>query len=159
MRILNISGNPDIRIIPKQLATCESLIDLIFDISVIEEPNQSITNMGTQAILHYLTTNEIINDSLRCDHTTITESTNNFIDGERKKSIQLDIYKTPNQNLTNTFLDQERMAFEKNAMLEAAMYDQQKKQREQVCKAYSFTMSFNQIIDFLIIVVTQTVIN
>jgi hypothetical protein len=58
LKILNVSGNRKLTILPAELSTCENLRDLVFDEDVIVCPSKDILATGTQNILKYLTTGE-----------------------------------------------------------------------------------------------------
>lgn len=57
LRILNISGNDHLNILPTTLSTCDSLVDIIFDLETFVFPPASVLEQGTFAILSFLTTN------------------------------------------------------------------------------------------------------
>lgn len=57
LRILNISGNIQIKELPIELSTCDSLVDLICDVDTINYPPTRILERGTLDILNYLLTN------------------------------------------------------------------------------------------------------
>lgn len=60
LKILNVSSNPRLEILPPELATNESLNDLIFDIEYIKSPSADILATGnTQNILKFLSTGEL----------------------------------------------------------------------------------------------------
>lgn len=59
LKILNISGNPKLEILPPEIATCESLNDLVFDIERIKIPSADVLATGTNNILKFLSTGEL----------------------------------------------------------------------------------------------------
>lgn len=56
LKILNISGNLDINILPNELSTCDSIIDIILDVEVISFPPREICQRGTREIMNFLLT-------------------------------------------------------------------------------------------------------
>lgn len=53
LRILNISGNAKLEILPPELATNDNLSDLVFDHENIKSPSKEIVSKGTINILKY----------------------------------------------------------------------------------------------------------
>lgn len=53
LRILNVAGNK-ITQLPKMLATCEDLMDIIYDVEMVEDPPPEIGRGGTANVLKYL---------------------------------------------------------------------------------------------------------
>lgn len=58
LQILNITGNRDLRELPVDLSTCDSLIDIILDVEFIVHPPREICERGTRDILNFLLTGE-----------------------------------------------------------------------------------------------------
>ena len=59
LKILNVSGNENLTILPPELATCDNLNDLVFDIESIVNPTRDVLATGTQNILKFLSTGEL----------------------------------------------------------------------------------------------------
>lgn len=59
LRVINISGNQNLKILPPELATCENLNDLVFDIECISSPSADVLATGTHNILQFLSTGEL----------------------------------------------------------------------------------------------------
>lgn len=59
LRVLNVSGNSQLREIPSCLSTCDSLRDLILDQDTLEWPPAQVIAAGTEHILKFLTTGEL----------------------------------------------------------------------------------------------------
>lgn len=59
LRIINVTGNLNLKILPPELATCENLNDIVFDIECISSPNADVLATGTHNILKYLSTGEL----------------------------------------------------------------------------------------------------
>jgi hypothetical protein len=101
LKILNVSSNPRLQVLPPEIATNESLHDLIFDIENINSPSADILATGnTQNILKFLSTGELtapsdyaIEDNLLKQQSKVTTSriidesmssaTKNFMQKER----------------------------------------------------------------------------
>lgn len=58
LRIFNITGNKNIKRLPKSLATCDNLYDLVIDVDNFEWPELQILQSSTPNILNYLITGE-----------------------------------------------------------------------------------------------------
>lgn len=54
LRVLNITGNKNLKNLPSQLSTCDSLNDIVLDGEYIFYPPASIIERGTAEILKYL---------------------------------------------------------------------------------------------------------
>lgn len=61
LRILNVSGNNCLSTLPPELATCENLHDLVFDVECISSPSRDVLATGVQNILKFLGTGEPAN--------------------------------------------------------------------------------------------------
>lgn len=57
LRILNIIGNANIRRLPVELGTCDSLVDILFDHEHILYPPFHVIERGTADILNFLIVN------------------------------------------------------------------------------------------------------
>lgn len=58
LRVLNVDGNRWLDRLPKDLATCGALVDIVCDPQTIRDPPLHILERGTQAVLAYLAGNE-----------------------------------------------------------------------------------------------------
>lgn len=82
LKILNVSSNPKLEILPPEIATNESLNDLIFDVESIKSPSADIlATANTQSILKFLSTGELtapsdyaIEDNLLKQQSKVTSS-------------------------------------------------------------------------------------
>lgn len=72
LRILNLTGNRDLIRLPKTLATCDNLYDLLIDPENFEWPAVKILQSTTAAILQYLTTGEF-NNNIKSNNQVIWE--------------------------------------------------------------------------------------
>lgn len=59
LKILNVAGNKCLKILPPELATCENLIDIVFDTECITSPPGDVLATGTHNILKFLSTGEL----------------------------------------------------------------------------------------------------
>lgn len=77
LKVLNISGNKMLKQLPVNLSTCESLIDIVFDESIVDPP-QDVLSSGTVNILKFLSTGEKTFDFENvCDRVIKTQTTVN----------------------------------------------------------------------------------
>lgn len=122
LRILNISGNTKLTILPSTLSTCDNLTDLIFDIDNVLSPPKDVLLSGTQNILKFLETGI---------KTHVESSEDNLIKIQSKltkpKTMQPEKSAT-----TNKFLEQERLAQAQDYLLENQIHKEQQKKREQL---------------------------
>lgn len=59
LRILNIAANPKLFTLPNELATCDSLVDVVLSTEIITHPPVNVLELGTLQILNFLTTGEV----------------------------------------------------------------------------------------------------
>lgn len=59
LRILNIAANPKLYTLPNELATCDSLVDVVLSNEIITHPPAYVLELGTLQILNFLTTGEV----------------------------------------------------------------------------------------------------
>lgn len=59
LRILNIAANPKLFTLPNELATCDSLVDIVLSSEIIIHPPANVLALGTLQILNFLITGEI----------------------------------------------------------------------------------------------------
>lgn len=59
LRILNIAANPKLLSLPNELATCDSLVDIVLSGETIIYPPANVLALGTLQILNFLTTGEV----------------------------------------------------------------------------------------------------
>lgn len=138
LRILNIQGNTTLNHLPKELATCDSLVDLVFDAEYITYPPSNIIDGGTAIILNYLLTQNDSDkaiDALTVQKPTLTlqnvkRITANLLDIERGNDVVRDIDNAIDKyTREKKFMDHERNEFEKYSNLEAALHQQQQKRK------------------------------
>lgn len=143
LRLLNIRNNIQLTQLPMQLSTCNSLVDIDLDVDLMEWPPINICQLGTRSILNYLATDgkDLIDsdDMYPVMINTVTDSvkdnTKNFISAERNENNKLIVNKSKisNEKLhRDKLLEQERLASEKNVLLEAELHNKQQKRKEEV---------------------------
>ena len=140
LRVLLLNGNSTLRSLPSTLATCESLVDLVVDSTTLEDPPAHVCDQGTKAILNYLMgaldrnawpreeTVEVGQDAL---------ATKLFLEHEQMDRLvehHLVASRNQIQLKTNELLASERMALEKNHLLEEAARNEQDSRREKLLK-------------------------
>lgn len=147
LRILNISGNVHLNVFPTTLSTCDSLVDIIFDLETFVFPSASVLEQGTIAILNYLTTNRdyeetdsiklpIPKKDVKASHGKI-----DFNNLEMYKEIgkeKVCIYDFVRKCFiliiySQKFIEMERLAMEKNKFQEEELHQKLQLKREGVC--------------------------
>ncbi|XP_058460230.1 E3 ubiquitin-protein ligase LRSAM1-like [Malaya genurostris] len=132
LRILNISGNVRLTRIPNQLATCDNLVDLVLDPNTIVEPPADVVNGGTQAIIKYLSTGEVILPPIE-DQTFLRNKTStiDLICSERNVVRQADLERDKHAK-ERKLLESERLAYEKDYLAESKIHEQQQKKKQEL---------------------------
>uniref|UniRef100_A0A1L8DSD9 Putative e3 ubiquitin-protein ligase lrsam1 n=1 Tax=Nyssomyia neivai TaxID=330878 RepID=A0A1L8DSD9_9DIPT len=135
LRILNVRSNPSLRTIPPQLATCESLVDLVIDGEVVENPPLEVTQRGTLAILQFLATGLPPEGDFTAPDGPIDDAvaaTEEFFAAERGAARRADDV-ADKQRLVR-FMQLEREALERNQEIEAKLHMQQQRKREELLR-------------------------
>jgi hypothetical protein len=125
LRILNLSGNVKLEVLPPELATCSSLHDLVFDPENIKSPSSEILATGSQNILKFLSTGELTAPS-------DFEADDNALQQQSKITTSRIINDSMSSS-TKKFLQKERTHaadFNDQDMNEALMKEQQRKKEE-----------------------------
>lgn len=127
LRILNLSGNGKLEILPPELATNDNLHDLVFDIENIKSPSNEILSTGTQNILKYLSTGELTAPSdFEAEENAIKQQTQSKITTSR-------IINESMSSSTKKFLHKEKVHasdFLDHEINETFLKEQQKKKEE-----------------------------
>lgn len=125
LRILNVSGNKRLSILPPELATCENLNDLVFDIECISSPSRDCLATGTQHILKYLSTGELT-------ATTDYASEDNILTQSKVTSSRI---MGDSISTTKKYMDKEKFIMSQNeSFLENELHkEQQRKKEEMLC--------------------------
>lgn len=121
LRILNVSGNKCLSTLPPELATCENLLDLVFDVECISSPSRDVLATGVQNILKFLGTGEL---SARTDYA----SEDKLLTQSKKTSSRI----MGNTITTKKFMDKEKflMSQEDNLMEDQIHKEHQIKKEE-----------------------------
>ncbi|XP_058830179.1 E3 ubiquitin-protein ligase LRSAM1-like [Topomyia yanbarensis] len=131
LRILNISGNVRLTKLSNQLATCDNLVDLVLDPNSIVEPPADIVNRGTNAIIKYLSTGEIVIPPPEDQLTRSKTSTINLISSERDIQRQSDLERDRYMK-ERKLLESERLAYEKDYLAESKLHEKQQKKKQEL---------------------------
>jgi hypothetical protein len=126
LRILNVSGNKCLSTLPPELATCENLHDLVFDIEFISSPADDVLATGLQNILKFLSTGELTASSdYASEDKMIMQSkvTSSRIMGETIST-------------TKKFMDKERFIMtQDDNFLENELHKEQQRKKEEMLKS------------------------
>lgn len=123
LKILNISGNSKLEILPPEIATNENLNDLIFDIESIKAPSAEILATGTQNILKFLSTGELTAPS---DYAT----EDNLLSKQQSKITSSRIIDDSMSSSTQKFLQKERPIIANEIDMSEVHKEQQRKKEE-----------------------------
>lgn len=123
LKILNVAGNKCLKILPPELATCESLNDIVFDTECITSPESDVLATGTHNILKYLSTGEL------------TASTDYAIEDKMLRESKITSSRIMADSMTTTtqkFMDKERFILTQDSAMENEMLvkEQQRKKEE-----------------------------
>lgn len=128
LRVLNLSGNANLKILPPELATCENIENLVFDIECISSPSSDVLATGTHNILKFLSTGELTAvDDYATDDKILMQS----------KVTSSRIFSEETAKAANKkFMDKERfiMTQEDNS-LENELHKEQQKKKEDMLKS------------------------
>lgn len=127
LRILNVSGNKSLTILPPELAMCENLHDLVFDEDVICNPSRDILATGTINILKYLSTGELTASSVDYGNEDelmkMSKVTKSRLIGD-------------NMDSTKKFLEKERKIFvQEGNFEESEVHKEQQKKKGEMLKS------------------------
>lgn len=126
LRILNVSGNQNLKILPPELATCENLSDLVFDIECISSPSGDVLATGTHNILKFLGTGELtaVNDYATDDKFLMqSKVTSSRIMGDTIGT-------------TKKFMEKEKFIIsQEESYLESELHKEQQKKKEEMLKS------------------------
>lgn len=126
LRILNVSGNKCLSTLPPELATCENLHDLVFDIECISNPERDVLATGVQNILKFLSTGELTAPSdYASEDKMIVQSkvTSSRIMGD---TISMS---------TKKFMDKEKFILTQDNFLENELHKEQQRKKEEMLKS------------------------
>ena len=103
LRILNVTGNVKLNKLPEELSTCDSLVDIALDANLILFPPQNIIELGTLAILNFLTTGDV------CDASRSTRANDDYKKGSANDEVAVIVPKIKK-------MEQDKFAKEKVSM-------------------------------------------
>lgn len=129
LKILNVSGNAKLEILPPELATNENLNDLIFDIECIKNPPNSVLATTTQNILKFLSTGELTAPS---DYAI----EDNFLAKQQSKVTSSRIIEDNMSAMTRQFLQREKPIYHDNNDIDMSeLHKEQQKKKEEMLKS------------------------
>lgn len=128
LRVLNVSGNVTLKTLPPELATCENIDNLVFDIECISSPTADVLATGTHNILKFLSTGELTaTDDYATDDKILTQSkvtSSRIFSGETSM--------TSNKK----FMDKEKFIMtQEDNFLENELHKDQQRKREDMLKS------------------------
>lgn len=126
LRVLNVSGNKNLKVLPPELATCENMNDLVFDVECISSPSADTLATGTHNILKFLSTGEL---SAASDYATDDKIlTQSKVTSSR---IMTDTITT-----TKKFMEKEKFIIsQENNFLENELHKEQQRKKEEMLKS------------------------
>jgi hypothetical protein len=126
LRILNVSGNKSLATLPPELATCENLHDLIFDVECISAPSRDVLATGVQNILKFLSTGELTGCSDYASEDKLlmqSKVTSSRIMGNTI-------------NTTKKFMEKEKFIMsQEDSFLENELHKEQQRKKEEMLKS------------------------
>lgn len=126
LKILNVSGNKKLTILPPELATCDSLNDIVFDLECILCPSADVLATGTQNILKFLSTGEL---SAATDYATedkiIRESK---VTSSRIMGVAM-------SSSSKKFMNKEKFIMAQDNFLENEMHKENQRKKEEMLKS------------------------
>lgn len=128
LKIFNISGNARLEILPPEIATNQSLNDLIFDIESIKSPSAEILATTTQNILKFLSTGELTAPS---DYAI----EDNLLSKQQSKVTSSRIIDESMSAATKKFLQKEKPILTDNSDIDMSeMHKEQQRRKEEMLK-------------------------
>lgn len=131
LKILNVSGNKKLEILPPELATNENLTDLIFDIECIKTPNATILATTTQNILKFLSIGELTTSTI--DYAI----EDNFLAKQQSKITSSRIIDEENMSaMTKKFLQKEKppIVHDNSDIDMTELHKEQQRKKEEMLK-------------------------
>lgn len=128
LKILNVSGNARLEILPPEIATNQSLNDLIFDIESIKSPSAEILATTTQNILKFLSTGELTAPS---DYAI----EDNLLAKQQSKVTSSRIIDESMSAATKKFLQKEKPILPDNTDIDmSVVHKEQQRRKEEMLK-------------------------
>lgn len=131
LKVLNVKGNPSLKELPTGLATCQDLMDIVLDVACIVEPPVEICRGGTANILKYLSTGEIVlfEEEVRDADLDKALRAQSALDDAHNRFMELKYEKVSKER---AFIENERLATEKNYELEIKFHEAQMQRRREL---------------------------
>lgn len=125
LKVLNVSGNKNLKVLPPELATCENLSDVVFDLECISSPGADVLATGTNNILKFLSTGEL------------TAATDYATEDTLLKQSKVTTSRIMNESsTTKKFMDKERFIMtQDDNVLEGELHKEQQRKKEQMLKS------------------------
>lgn len=129
LRVLNISGNINLTSLPSELATCDNLRDIVFDIEYISYPSADILASGVQSILKFLDTGE----------RAIAANSDHAIEDNLMKQSKLTTSRimgeTISSSTTQKFMEHEKLTQAQDYFLENQLHMEQQLKKAEMLKS------------------------
>lgn len=130
LKVLNVSGNVRLTMLPPELSTCENLRDLVFDEDVICSPSSDILATGTANILKFLSTGELTANAV--DYGNEDEMIGRIVSKVTTSRIVSD----NGMDSTKRFLEKEKKIFvQEDQFVESELHKEQQKKKEEMLKS------------------------
>lgn len=136
LRVLILNGNKQLRRLPTELTTCDSLTDISIDVDCVDYPPPEVTKRGTLDILQFLQTGIVVNTGCDTPAERIKSATQDFISIE-KGEMAVEPVAGQRYGQTNeknkrekSFIEHERNEYERYQNMDALLH-QQSQQRKQ----------------------------
>lgn len=147
LRILNIAENPKLVTLPNELATCDSLVDIVLSNDTIVYPPANVLALGTLQILNFLLTGEVdlnaqpqripwqdssvlVSEEFGAVTNTKFEYSKNANQKVRREFRRICVSLVLTFHISFQFIEHEQL--ETNSQLEAELYLKQKKRNQEV---------------------------
>jgi hypothetical protein len=126
LKILNVCGNKDLSVLPSELATCENLHDLVFDLECISTPSADVLVTGTHNILKFLSTGEL-------SATSNTAAEDELI---KQSKVSCRIMNESNSSTLMKFMDKEKfIVMDSDSFLESKLFKDQQIKKGKLLKS------------------------
>lgn len=138
LRVLILNGNKQLRRLPVELTTCDSLTDISIDVDCIEYPPPAVTSRGTLHILQYLLTGiMVLSEESDTPASRIKSATEEFIAIE-KGQIPTETYARPQTSEKNkreqSFIEHERSEHERYQNMDALLHQQSQQRKQELLR-------------------------
>lgn len=134
LRVLILNGNKQLRRLPVELTTCDSLTDISIDEHSIEYPPPAVTSRGTLEILQYLLTGIVVSTDDDTPATRIKSATQDFIAVEKGEiAVEPDAGHQANERnkREKNFMDHERSEYERYQNMDALLHQKNQERKQE----------------------------